>query len=86
MSDTIPKMAFSVDEAAIRTDLGRDAIYAAVREGRLEAKKLGRRTLITADALRRFLDALPPLQLPPLHERRAVTREPGDMGKIKSSL
>jgi excisionase family DNA binding protein len=65
MDDRPQKMAFSVDEAAVRSDLGRDAIYAAVREGKLEAKKLGRRTLITADALRRFLDALPRLQLPP---------------------
>ena len=65
MNEPIIKMAFSVEEAAIRADLGRDAIYEAVRQGKLEAKKLGRRTLITADALRRFLDALPPLQLPP---------------------
>jgi excisionase family DNA binding protein len=65
MDDTLAKMAFSVEGAAIRAGVGRDAIYAAVREGKLEAKKMGRRTLITADALRRFLDALPPLQLPP---------------------
>ena len=65
MVETITKMAFSVDEAALRAGLGRDAIYSAVRDGKLEAKKMGRRTLVTADALRRFLDALPPLQLPP---------------------
>jgi excisionase family DNA binding protein len=63
--DKIPKMAFSVSEAAMRTGLGRDAIYSAVREGKLEAKKMGRRTLVTADALRRYLDSLPSLQLPP---------------------
>jgi excisionase family DNA binding protein len=65
MADAITKMAFSIDEAAIRADIGRDAIYAAIREGRLEARKLGRRTLITHDALHRFLDGLPQLQLPP---------------------
>ena len=59
------KLAYSVDETAIRTGCGRDTIYAAIREGRLEAKKLGRRTLITEPALRRFLDGLPALQLPP---------------------
>ena len=44
--------------------LGRDRIYNAIRDGDLVAKKFGRRTLITADALRRFLDGLPPLRLP----------------------
>jgi excisionase family DNA binding protein len=58
------KVAFSVDEIAVRTSCGRDAIYAAIRDGRLEAKKLGRRTIITETALRRFLDDLPALQLP----------------------
>jgi excisionase family DNA binding protein len=59
------RMAVSVAEAAVETGVGRDKLYAAIRDGRLEAKKFGRRTLITYDALRRFLDALPPLQLPP---------------------
>lgn len=65
MEDKVEKLAFSIDEAAMRAGLGRDAIYAAVRQGKLEAKKMGRRTLVTADALRRYLDGLPSLQLPP---------------------
>jgi excisionase family DNA binding protein len=64
MDDKIEKMAFSVNEAAMRAGLGRDRIYNAIRDGALVAKKFGRRTLITADALRRFLDGLPPLRLP----------------------
>jgi excisionase family DNA binding protein len=64
MDDKIEKMAFSVDEAAMRAGLGRDRIYNAIRDGALVAKKFGRRTLITADALRCFLDGLPPLRLP----------------------
>ena len=65
MDDKVQKMAFSIDEAAMRVGLGRDAIYGAVRQGKLEAKKMGRRTLVTADALRRYLDDLPSLRLPP---------------------
>jgi excisionase family DNA binding protein len=64
MDDKIEKMAFSVDEAAMRAGLGRDRIYSAIRNGALVARKFGRRTIITADALQRFLDGLPPLQLP----------------------
>jgi excisionase family DNA binding protein len=59
------RMALSVAEAAVEAGVGRDQVYAAIREGRLQARKWGRRTLITTDALRRFLDGLPPLELPP---------------------
>lgn len=31
-----------------------------VKEGKLEAKKLGRATVITADSLKRFVKTLPP--------------------------
>lgn len=65
MSDTVDKLAFSIDEAAVRANIGRDGIYQAIREKRLDAKKAGRRTLIPADALRRFIENLPPLHLPP---------------------
>jgi len=65
MDDRVEKLAFSVDEAAIRAGLGRDRIYSAIRNGDLVARKYGRRTLITSEALQRFLNALPPLQLPP---------------------
>jgi excisionase family DNA binding protein len=66
MDDTIHRWVFSVDEAALRAGLGRDGIYAAIRAGQLEARKAGRRTLITIDALLRYLDSLPHLQLPPV--------------------
>ena len=65
MDDRIEKMAFSVDEAGLRAGLGRDKIYAAIKSGQLEARKAGRRTLITTDALRRFIEHLPQLELPP---------------------
>ncbi len=64
--DEIPsRLAYSVDAAAAQSNLCRDKIYQAIRSGQLEAKKAGRRTLIPADALRRFIDSLPALQLPP---------------------
>jgi excisionase family DNA binding protein len=64
MDDKIDKMAFSVDEAAMRAGLGRDKIYEALKSGKLEGRRAGRRTLVTAEALRRYLDELPPFQLP----------------------
>jgi len=61
-------MAMSVAAAAVEAGIGRDGIYGAIREGRLEARKWGRRTLITDEALQRFLNGLPPLQLRRRHD------------------
>jgi len=58
------KIAFGVDEAALRAGICRDYIYRAIREGKLEARKLGRRTIITDEALRAYLNSLPPMHLP----------------------
>ena len=58
------RLALSVAEAAVRAGVGRDQVYQAIREGRLEARKWGRRTVITHGALQQFLDCLPPLRLP----------------------
>ncbi len=59
------RLALSVAEAAVEAGVGRDQVYAAIRDGRLEARKWGRRTVITYDALQRFLGGLPLLRLPP---------------------
>jgi excisionase family DNA binding protein len=53
------RLAFSIMEVTASTGLGRDTVYKAIREGRLIARKFGRRTLITERDLRAFLDGLP---------------------------
>ena len=53
------RAALSIAEASVHTGLGRDAIYDAIRSGRLVARKLGRRMLITEKDLHRFLANLP---------------------------
>jgi excisionase family DNA binding protein len=58
-------MAMNVATAAAEAGVGRDSIYDAIRAGTLDARKLGRRTLITRDALERFIATLPRLELPP---------------------
>jgi excisionase family DNA binding protein len=59
------RVAFSVSEAAAEAGVGRDMIYAAIRDGHLEARKWGRRTIITSEAFERFLHRLPQVRLPP---------------------
>jgi len=44
-----------------RVGVGRDKLYCLIREGKLPARKLGRKTLILASDLEAFLEALPRL-------------------------
>ena len=52
--------ALSIADACKMAGVGRTTIYEAIAEGRLKARKLGRRTLILRDDLpTQFLAALP---------------------------
>ena len=53
------QLAFNISEAGQAANTGRTAIYEAIRSGELRAVKRGRRTLILADDLRRWLESLP---------------------------
>jgi excisionase family DNA binding protein len=51
--------AYSIPQALAKLGIGRDKLYGLIREGRLPARKLGRRTLIVASDLESFLQSLP---------------------------
>jgi len=53
------RLAYGVAEAARVAGIGRSTLYVALAAGELKARKCGRRTLIPADELRRYLTALP---------------------------
>ncbi len=50
------QLAYSINDTAKALSLGRQSIYALIGDGRLEAFKLGRRTLVKADSIRRLID------------------------------
>jgi hypothetical protein len=53
------RLSYSIPHLARETDTGRSALYLEIAAGRLIARKVGRRTIITrADALR-WLRSLP---------------------------
>jgi excisionase family DNA binding protein len=53
----VEALAASINDTAKALSLGRTSIYALIREGKLEAFKLGRRTLIKVDSIRRLLES-----------------------------
>ncbi len=55
------KLAYSIPEAVQASGLSRTTLYEHNSAGRLRMKKAGSRTIILADDLRAFLDALPDL-------------------------
>jgi excisionase family DNA binding protein len=48
-------LAISINDAAKALGLGRTSIYVMIADGRLEAFKLGRRRLVTAESIRRLV-------------------------------
>jgi excisionase family DNA binding protein len=50
------RLAYSINETASALSMGRTSIYALIKEGRLETVKLGRRTLVKVDSLRRLVN------------------------------
>jgi excisionase family DNA binding protein len=58
-------LAYSIAEACSVARAGRTALYEAIRSGELRAVKRGRRTLVLADDLRRYLESLPTLEPKP---------------------
>lgn len=50
------KLAYGINETAHVLGVGRTSVYAMIADGRLEAFKLGRRTLIKAASIKRLVD------------------------------
>ena len=53
------KKAYSIAETAQLTDLGVTKIKEAIRLGALEARKAGRRTIVTEESITTWIASLP---------------------------
>jgi excisionase family DNA binding protein len=49
-----------IEPACRYLDVGRSKIYELIREGKLEAVKIGKSARITTASLKRFVESLPP--------------------------
>lgn len=52
-------LAISINEAARALSIGRSSVYALLKAGRLEAIKIGRRTLLTTESIKRLSQPQP---------------------------
>jgi excisionase family DNA binding protein len=54
-----PPLAHSIENAATLANCGRTSIYAVIKNRELQARKIGRRTIILDQDLRDWLASLP---------------------------
>ena len=57
-----PKLAYSIPEAATAISIGRSKLYELIAEGRVETRKIGKRTLVSVASLDEYLASLPAYQ------------------------
>lgn len=57
------RLAYSIEEAAAVSGVGRTRLYQAIAAGRLRARKNGRATIVLTEDLAAFLRSLPERQL-----------------------
>jgi excisionase family DNA binding protein len=62
MTETI---SFTIQDAVKNSGLTRTRLYVLIGDGSIEAVKAGRRTLIKAQSLRRYVDNLPAATIKP---------------------
>jgi hypothetical protein len=63
MSSTAKTLALSIQDCVTETGINMNALYEAVRDGALTARKVGRRTVILRADLEAYLKSLPRLDL-----------------------
>lgn len=69
------KLLYRVDEARAAIGCGLTKLYELLASGELEAKRLGRRTLITSESLLRYVESLPAHTTPGMRARAASEAE-----------
>jgi excisionase family DNA binding protein len=55
MTTELQPLAYSIEEAVRVSSIGRTNLYALIKDGKLQARKIGKRTLIPAESLRALI-------------------------------
>jgi excisionase family DNA binding protein len=64
------KLLFTTEEAAAALGVGKTKLFALLRDGMLERRQLGGRTVIPAESLQAFAANLPRIEPTPRADRR----------------
>lgn len=56
---SVDNLSFTIEGAMSVTGLGKTRLYELIADGKLDARKDGRRTLITGDSIRAYIANLP---------------------------
>ena len=67
---------FSISEVKARLRIGNTTVFQEISAGHLDARKIGRRTLVTSESLRKYIESLPradvSMKLPPRYAAAAT--------------
>jgi excisionase family DNA binding protein len=55
MTTVLQPLAYSIEEASRVSSIGRTNLYQLIKDGKLQARKVGKRTLIPAESLRALI-------------------------------
>lgn len=75
MTSVTPRLLVRIEDAARQLSIGRTTVYKLSGDGQLQLVKIGRRSLVTAESIERFVAALSAIG-PRLGES---TRRPGSL-------
>jgi hypothetical protein len=85
MSNPIKSLAMSIKDCTDESGIGINAIYDEIRNGKLKARKIGRRTIILRADFEAYLNALPALDLSNNpHTPRCRNKQP--LGRRKNAV
>jgi len=73
MSDAI---AHTIADAVKISGIGRTTLYELIGAGKIDARKVGNRTLIPADSLRSYIASLPPADIRTGQRRGDLSSQP----------
>lgn len=68
----LEKQWLTLDELSFQFAIKRTRAYTLIADGKLLAKKLNKRLLVSADSVRQFMDGLPAAELAAPGPRRAA--------------
>jgi excisionase family DNA binding protein len=72
-------LALSIREACAAANVGRTTLYAAIKDGNLAARKIGRRSIVLTDDLARWLRSLPAIAPSGGADGNAASKSAGNM-------